>query len=531
MAAIDYFPLPTPRAPQVEALEFIENALDDGYQDVIVEAPTGFGKTAVGATLCRWMSTPSVDPLMQPGGYILVVQKALQDQIANDLGRFGTGGFSAELIKSAIEYACPSYKFCGLALKPCKARKAGTCPYRNAKERFLASALGVTNYAYFLTDAAYVKSMLPRKMLVLDEAHNLEKTLTSLVGIEISEETLEHTDPKLAEELTCLSKNRADFIDWLGERYLPDVHERVLVMAELASDGESSVEDAIAANNAKQEYERVSVAYQRLRSNPEGWVYWHDRNDNTNNLTILCKPIDVGPYFHDYFDRFPKRVFMSAFIGRKDVFCRQLDLDPALVAHYRVSSDFDKERRPIHILNAGSLSKSNREENLPKVLNVVIKIAQQQPERGVIHTHSYAFANAVADALRGAGMAARVTYPDNVNDREAALEHHAITEGSILISPSLFEGFDFAYDLCRWQIVLKCQFASMGDEVVKARMKRDREWYRMETLKSFIQTCGRGMRAKDDSCITYALDSDISRMLSDTKADIPPWFLEALDFR
>ena len=514
------------------ALEFVEKSLAEGYKDIIIEAPTGFGKTAVGATLCRWLSGPTNDALLQPGGYMLVVQKALQDQIAADLGRFGSGGFSAHLIKSAIEYNCPAYKCCGLAVKPCPMKKSGNCTYKIAKNRFLGSVLGVTNYAYYLTDAAYVKSMMTRCVMVLDEAHNLESTLTSLVGIELSLEKLQKRNKDLAEEMTCLGSSIDNFIDWLGNRYLPETYERVQTLLEMASDTGTTDAEAREFAEAKQEYERVLVTYGRLQSDPSGWVYWRDTNERTKNFTLICKPIDIGPYFHDYFDRFPRRVFMSAFIGGKDVFCRSLHLDPAKVAHYKVDSDFDKSRRLVHLLNAGSLSRSNKETTLPRALNLVIRIVRQHAtERGIIHTHSYAIAEEVANCLRNAGFGERLTYPEKMEDREEALLHHAATPGSILISPSVFEGFDFAYDLCRWQIVVKAQFSSMGDEVVKARMARDPHWYRMEAAKKFVQTCGRGMRAKDDTCTTYVLDSDITRLLSDTRGELPQWFLEAIDNR
>jgi Rad3-related DNA helicase len=62
-------------------------------------------------------------------------------------------------------------------------------------------------------------------------------------------------------------------------------------------------------------------------------------------------------------------------------------------------------------------------------------------------------------------------------------------------------------------------------------MARDPEWYHMEAVKCFVQTCGRGMRAKDDTCVTYAIDSDISRLIHSTKRDLPSWFLEAIDDR
>ena len=47
---------------------------------------------------------------------------------------------------------------------------------------------------------------------------------------------------------------------------------------------------------------------------------------------------------------------------------------------------------------------------------------------------------------------------------------------------------------------------------------------------TLVQTYGRGMRADDDSCVTYILDSDIQMLLKSPlyKSLIPDFFKEAI---
>jgi superfamily II DNA or RNA helicase len=51
---MDYFPMKSPREKQIKALDFIRRAHLQGYRDIIIAAPTGIGKTAIGAAIALW---------------------------------------------------------------------------------------------------------------------------------------------------------------------------------------------------------------------------------------------------------------------------------------------------------------------------------------------------------------------------------------------------------------------------------------------------------------------------------------------
>ena len=66
--------------------------------------------------------------------------------------------------------------------------------------------------------------------------------------------------------------------------------------------------------------------------------------------------------------------------------------------------------------------------------------------------------------------------------------------------------------------------------VVDKRMKRDKKWYAYKTVMTLMQAYGRGMRAEDDSCYTYIIDSDINMLFKSPmyRSLIPDFFKEAV---
>ena len=92
------------------------------------------------------------------------------------------------------------------------------------------------------------------------------------------------------------------------------------------------------------------------------------------------------------------------------------------------------------------------------------------------------------------------------------------------------EGVDLPYDKCRFQVIYKIPFPYLGDLQIKSRQQKDRRWYAYKTVMTLMQAYGRGMRAEDDSCYTYILDSDINMLLKSPlyRSLISDYFKEAV---
>jgi Rad3-related DNA helicase len=85
------------------------------------------------------------------------------------------------------------------------------------------------------------------------------------------------------------------------------------------------------------------------------------------------------------------------------------------------------------------------------------------------------------------------------------------------------------YDKCRTLIFVKVPFPDEGDMQVKARIaKEGRYWYNIQVMRSIVQGCGRAIRAVDDWCKTYILDSDFIWFYKQYSNMFPKWFREAV---
>ena len=52
-----YFPLPEIRPKQLEALQQICNAFNEGYKFIVLEAPTGFGKSPAAVCVAKTLGS------------------------------------------------------------------------------------------------------------------------------------------------------------------------------------------------------------------------------------------------------------------------------------------------------------------------------------------------------------------------------------------------------------------------------------------------------------------------------------------
>ena len=57
-------------------------------------------------------------------------------------------------------------------------------------------------------------------------------------------------------------------------------------------------------------------------------------------------------------------------------------------------------------------------------------------------------------------------------------------------------------------------------------MKDDFNWYMNKMLCSVIQSCGRGVRSKEDYCTTYILDGAIVESVVNNKHKLPKYFID-----
>ena len=532
---LDYFPLATPRSKQVGALERADQYFRRGIQDVVIAAPTGIGKTGIGAAICFWAEQPTcADEDFLSGGYYLVTQKLLQDQIEHDFPRFKRFSGRCASLKSAIEYRCPQYATCMAGRsRPegsgCTLVGRGCCRYLTARSAFTKSLLSVTNYAYFFNERSYLGQFSKRRVLICDECHTLERQLMSFIEFIVNKEALEKWAPQLdVPHMPHLEQ----FVDWLRTVYAKTIEERLKMLHERLMDDYQDHRVQDEWNKLTNHINRMKTAIADMAIHPQNWIYWQQINGGLRES--VAKPLFVSDFVAPLL-REPAglRVFMSAYPGPKKVFCRSLGLDPNKVAWFNLNSPFSPKNRPVHVLSIGSMGRKSIDDTLPRVLRVTESILRtHRKEKGIIHCHSYSLGHALDDYLRRSAQGPRVLFARQAKDRIQLLRTHASSpEPTVLLSPSIAEGFSFDDELARFQVVAKMPYPYLGDQQIAARKDLDPEWYIMQTVMTVIQACGRIVRSDTDYGTTYILDSDFERIYQEHTDFFPQWFQEALIWR
>jgi len=80
-------------------------------------------------------------------------------------------------------------------------------------------------------------------------------------------------------------------------------------------------------------------------------------------------------------------------------------------------------------------------------------------------------------------------------------------------------------------IVTKVPYPYLGDKQVKARTYGTHDgnmWYAVQTIRAIAQMTGRGMRAVDDWCVSYILDSSFMDLYGPNRRLFPEWWSDAI---
>jgi Rad3-related DNA helicase len=518
---LSYFPLEKPREKQQKALDFIKMAIERGYRHIVISAPTGLGKSAIGSTVCRWAASDEAAELEgQRGGYYLVTQKMLQDQLERDFTE--NPQFGCVSIKSAESYPCdnPAYKNCELGCK----NKCGCSQYRPLKERFLTSQMGITNYAYFLTDQAYAGNLVKRKVLVLDEAHTVERLLLKQYEMTLCQTDLNDIDLGIT---LPLFKNMGQFVAWAGQEYVPNLQEKTAFFEKLVAEHADPTHLA-KAKKLRNQLDRTAGAVNSMKQSPRDWVFWD--TDLQEGKQYIARPLFARSLANLLFGAGDIVIHMSAFFGEKQNYCSTLGLHEDDVAWASFGSTFPVENRPIKVAAVGSMSRNNIDETLPRVVRQVSNIMDKHAtQKGLIHCVSYKIGLAIYAGLRNTKHGHRLIFPQSADDRTRAFERHANSEEpTVLISPSMTEGYDFAGKLAEWQVIAKVPYPSLGDKHTCIRKDVDGNWYAVETIKTLLQASGRIVRSEKDVGTTYVLDSDFNGLLDRHSKLFPRWWLAAV---
>ena len=568
--AIDkHFPKEKYREGQREVIEFAVNAINDGKKIIILECPTGSGKSAIGMTIADMVDT----------AYYLTITKILQDQLTDDFGdkivelkgrssypctfydRFGNSFVNrklwsqAQLDEAKAKAPDCGTGFCRSKLSPSEDKfkcdkcflKTGiansgkpkgdldslpsgmtysACPYYEQVHKAIRSRKVVMNFSSFLFQTQMTKRFdKPRDIMLIDECHQVEPQLLDFVSFTITDQHLSNHGIFIPE-----LDHAYEYKVWMEDSKIHEILWERIKQARI--DDNSKLEDDLA---------RVLKKYQMFMEHMEDeeeseWVCEYEEKSGSkgeSHRKVTLKPVFAKNFANQLLFKYSKCVvMMSATILDVNVVCRSLGVDRKDVAAYRVKNYFPKENRPIKIIPVAKMTGGKTRMDIwgPLLVTAVNKIVRSHKgEKGIIHTHNFAIMDYLLHRC-DPDVKKRLSHQRNYKDKKEMLEAHALSKlDPVLIAPAMHEGIDLADDLSRFQIICKVPYANcFDDQQLARRVEVDRPYYTWLTALKLVQSYGRSIRSKEDHAITYILDESIYKFMKDAGKMLPGWFKEAI---
>lgn len=509
------FPFDYPRQNQREIINRILTAYKNGKKHVILNAPTGSGKSAISYTIAKYFKS----------AYILTSQKILQEQYKQEL--------NIPFILGKANYQCAKDFKLNCELGECKGKMICgiNCPYIQERDTAITTPISNFNYSYFLMINRKNNFHLPkRELIILDECHNTESQLINTSTITISRNILDKIGMKDI-DLPKENDTYKEKIIWLLKIFLPRIEQEYQILKD-------NINRCNQFNFKKQSklyaakyalfglfLDSIEQIKEQLLFKQQIVISFNQKINSIEYKTLygnkLFKKM-IEPYGNIY-------LHMSATILDKNNYCSVLGLIPNEVEYISVESLFPIENRPIYFEPIGSLTMKNKFNTIPKLIEKIKEIMKKYPnEKGIIHTINYQIADIIIDQLYGSDQGNRLLKPQG-NNRQAILNTFYLSKNPyVLISPSLTEGLNLKDDLSRFCIICKVPYASINNDWIKKRIEKDSKWYNIHTAETLIQMSGRSIRTETDHADTYILDSNFLEFAKRSYYLFPQWWKDSV---
>ncbi len=588
---IKNFPFPTVRENQPFILREIEDAFNSGYKFVILEAPTGSGKSACAVAVARTLGT----------SYICTSTKDLQTQYARDFPFIrvanGKNNFICAVKEDFIRNGthkcvlCPTIPKRGLErckhtnvdYGPCvnnplfqydPRKNYRGCKYRTLLRDYEIRNLGTVEEQVFIgrdaldnyqsefsgwsyIDSSDLKDELKiwrpceyyhQLNIALAASHSIFNYSQFLIYMILA--TFSRPPSRRLLVLDEAHRIEEEVVKLVGislsrkklRKYIPnfeiedhghDIIEWTRFIIELVKKICQNMEklNDEYASEAETYVKRLVWIIDKIEANPDNWIVCKVEKDGDKIDRVEIKTLDVSSYCSSLFNLCEKTLMMSGTILDKDAFCSSIGLPPSEVKFIRVGSDFPKEHRPIYPLNIEYLNYKtlNEDRVRQRITTTIDKIMTfHKNQKGIIHTTSYAQLNFIRDNISLENKRRLLETNPEVERDEVIAEHISTAKPTVLISPSLQLGLDLKDDLSRFSVIAKIPYPNLGDRWTDGKRKNSAQWYNWQTALHLIQAIGRSVRSKEDWAVTYIVDSVFGSFINKNKSIMPGWFLESI---
>jgi len=503
-------------------MEAIESVLRSDKKVVAINAPTGTGKSLIGM----------ITGMLHGRFCYLCSTKQLQHQMINDFPE-------ARYMVGRSNFACNQDKKNRTAdlcihskTTPCDLR--GECFYELHKIAVMEHPYQILNYHYILNEANYIGKFSGYPVIVADEADVLESLLTSFTELKISFAKLYNIELSPPEYRTNSAKHWIDSSKKWAEDAQVKVAMRLNILhsqiVELTPNKKFTPGVALLVREFKSLKNLQAKLSMFSEHVDDTWIF-QEVKENEYITGWKFQPTWLSPevsqqYFFRHADRF---ILMSATLPPKPILAHMLGLRTEDIDMIELNSSFCAKNRPVYLNPVVDMGYRTFEDELPTLLAEISRLVDKHPDsKGIIHTVSYKLNKAVM----GLNNPRFITHDSN--NKDDTLSQFMQSENKIFVSPSSTRGVNLPDDLCRFIIIAKAPFHSLGDKLVSSRVHSSggfgKFWYRAMCAQDIMQASGRGVRHQDDHCVTYVLDKQAEKLIVDNQGLFPRYWLEAVDY-
>ena len=526
--------------------EIVSDILDSFQTNsvVLVEAPTGAGKTIIGAATSRALGG---------GATYLAHTIMLQEQQLRTLP-------DAVTVTGRRNHPCllPMAGALNLTAEdadcPCELAEPQGCSYYRQWFASMNARDVALNYAFMvrIVKANGIKvadgwgtqgedrNVIPnpfvgRKLMVCDEGHNLEAALLSADAVEVYQASFERYGFKIPQG--------TDFLSWLqwATGLAPVLEERY--KESKTALGKALMEGNLSADGFK-EGSRLKGLIQTLANIKDlSGIASHGGEQSVfvgrRPFGFIIQPIWAWNRAHRLLFAHAENVMvMSATLGRPGLMARLLGLDSW--DHLKIPSTFPVANRPVFYWPVSKMKYNMPEIDKQKQVVALVTLANKFPNSaGLVHTNSYPLAKYLWEqaARYDQEVFARMILSTS-STRVADFADFEKNPGNrILLTPAATTGVD--WDFLGWQMIPKVPYGDLSDDITRLRYDYQtdegeplgKEVYQNEAVKTIVQACGRGVRSATSKCVTVITDGAFWPLFKYTAADaFPDWFRPAVQW-
>lgn len=478
--------------------ETIERLSISDHRNVILSAVPGSGKspTYISSSIIRSDRT-----------LILVPTKALQSQLYND---FSTIGLFA--ISGHSNYPCSVSEYDDSGdLLDSHCRSRGNCNYWD-RDVIAArnSRFVVTNYAHWIVMSKMEDGLRLGEFdaVVMDEAHKAHEELVKQLTIRLSRRRVHQL---LEVDMPPADSPITKWVLWAREtrELAADRYRRRKKGLDDSPDNRRHFNDLIRLGKDLARLSKVSKS--------EEWVV--ERTTKGVQLT----PLWGRSYAEQYLFRGVKRIVLSSgTITRDDAI--ELGCDPSDIDMIEVDSAYSRNRRPFYYIPTTPVDHRMSIGQKKLLVNRIDQFIEPRIglHKGLIHSRSYDY----RDDIMRLSEWGEFMMSHEKGETELGVKNFFSSEApSLIVSPTITEGFDFFGDRARFQIIWKVPFLVRTDPITDARCKSDKLYATRVISRTILQIALRIIRSSEDWGETAIFDTHFGHFRR--LGVFPNWFRSA----